>query len=36
MKRGIPLEKIVTHSYKIEQAGEALLSDIYMKGIITP
>jgi len=36
MKRGIPLEKIVTHSYKIEQAGEALLSNVYMKGIVIP
>lgn len=36
MKRGIPLEKIVTHRYKIDDAGAALLSDDYMKGIIVP
>ncbi len=36
MARGIPLEKLVTHSYPIEQAHEALLSDVYMKGTIVP
>ena len=34
--RGIPLGKLVTHSYSIERAHEALLSDEYMKGTIVP
>jgi len=36
MKRGIPLEKMVTHRYSIEQAHDALKSDVYMKGVIVP
>jgi len=36
MRRGIPLEKMVTHRYSIEQAHEALKADVYMKGVIVP
>lgn len=36
MKRGIPLEKMVTHRYHIEEAEAALRSSEYMKGVIVP
>jgi L-iditol 2-dehydrogenase len=36
MRRGIPLEKMVTHRYKIEEAEAALHSSEYMKGVIVP
>jgi L-iditol 2-dehydrogenase len=36
MQRGIPLEKMVTHRFAIEQAEEALNTNVYMKGVIVP
>lgn len=36
LKQGIPLEKLVTHRYSLEEAEGALKSDVYMKGIIVP
>jgi L-iditol 2-dehydrogenase len=36
VKRGIPLEKLVTHRYTLDEAADALRSDEYVKGVIVP
>jgi len=36
MKRGIPLAKLVTHKFNIEEAEMALYRSDYMKGVIVP
>jgi hypothetical protein len=36
MKRGIPLQKLVTHKFSIDEAEAVLQRSDYMKGVIVP
>ncbi len=36
MKQGVPLQKLVTHKFSIDEAEAALLRSDYMKAVIVP